>query len=362
MHAMNVAGAEVLVKQLIQRLGEQISPIVYCLDSIGELGHELQRNDVRVLCLNRTPGIDWRLGKRLADEIHQHQIEVIHAHQYTPFFYSALAKLRGARAKVLLTEHGRHFPDEVSTRRKLVNRFLLQSFADRSTACCSFSADALRENDGFQSVSVIRNGIDASDFVPRADSQTQVELRGALGLDQNLKYVACVARFHPVKNHELLLDAWKLVQRQEPNARLLLVGDGEQRERLEMKSKMLDIDSTVEFLGIRSDISEILRAIDVFVLASKSEASSLTILEAMASECPLVLTDVGGNCEHVDHNVEGLLVPGDAGSLAGAIVKLLDDPEKRRELGRSARRRVERDFSLANVVDSYFRIYQRLAK
>jgi len=363
MHVMQVAGAEVLVQRIIEELSDAIEPVVFCLDEIGSIGHDLQVQGIQVVCLNRTPGIDWRLGHRLAKSLNQHQIEVVHAHQYTPFFYTALARWMGAgKSKVLFTEHGRHLPDIVSPRRRLANRLLLQKCADVTNACSEFSASALREKDGFSAVSVIRNGIDVSLFHARGDAAEHMQLRARIGLRQDLKYVACVARLHPIKDHETLLNAWRQVSQQHGDARLLIVGDGERRVHLEQLAKDLGIDTSIEFLGVRNDISEILRVVDVFTLSSQSEASSLTLLEAMASECPIVVTNVGGNHEHLSDGEQGLLVPrGDATQLSRSIVRLLDSPDESHRLGKAARERVCRDFDLDTVVKSYSRLYQELA-
>src|SRR5579862_1622331 len=89
LHAMQVAGAEVLVKETIERLGDAIAPTVLCLDAVGVLGQKLQEQGIEVLCLGRRPGRDWRLPLRLARVLRERKIEVVHAHQYTPFFYAA---------------------------------------------------------------------------------------------------------------------------------------------------------------------------------------------------------------------------------------------------------------------------------
>ncbi len=363
MHVMHVAGAEVLVQRIIKELSDVIEPVVFCLDKIGSIGHDLQKQGIQVICLNRTPGIDWRLGHRLAQNLNRHQIEVVHAHQYTPFFYSALARLMGAgKSRVLFTEHGRHLPDVVSSKRRLVNRLLLQKCADVTNACSDFSAAALSEKDGFSAVGVIRNGIDVGLFPARGDEAEQKQLRDRIGLKSELQYVACVARLHPIKDHETLLNAWQRIAQQRDNARLLIVGDGERRIHLEQQAKDLGIQTSIEFLGVRNDVSDILRAVDVFTLSSHSEASSLTLLEAMASECPIVITDVGGNREHLEDGEQGLLVPrGDATQLAQSIGRLLDSPDVGHRLGEAARKRVCREFDLESVVESYSQLYQKLA-
>src|SRR5687767_3402307 len=150
LHAMQVAGAEVLVAETIRRLGSRISPVIFCLDAVGSLGGRLIAEGIPVIAFGRKPGLDLRVSVRLAREIRNRRIEVIHAHQYTPFFYGAIAaRLSGIRPQVIFTEHGRHYPDEVSPRRRAINRLVMSRLADRVNAVCDFSARSLAEKDGF---------------------------------------------------------------------------------------------------------------------------------------------------------------------------------------------------------------------
>ena len=365
MHAMQVAGAEVLVAEIIERLGSRLQPTIFCLDDIGQLGRQLIADGVDVVCLNRKTGIDRGLAFRFAREIRQRQIQVLHAHQYTPFFYTALARAVGSRGTpIILTEHGRHWPDVVSAKRRWCNRLLLSRFADRINACCQFSASALAKVDGFPGdrVEVIYNGVDTDQFAQRPTADKRTALRTKLGLDINRQYVAMIARFHPVKDHESLLRAFQIVCRKRDDADLLLIGDGELRDRLEALVKELDIGDRVQFWGVRHDVPEILRSIDVFTLSSVSEAASLTLLEAMACGCPVVVTEVGGNPEIVADGQTGRLAPRqDPSALAAALNDLLDDPAHARTLGEQARRSILQRFQLQQAVARYESLYAELA-
>src|SRR5262249_31716192 len=110
LHVMQVAGAEMLVAQTIRRLRPLIDPVVFCLDDVGQLGVRLQQDGVPVVALGRRPGIDFRVAFRLAKEIDGRKLDVIHAHQYTPFFYTALGRTVARRSvPIIFTEHGRHY-------------------------------------------------------------------------------------------------------------------------------------------------------------------------------------------------------------------------------------------------------------
>jgi glycosyltransferase involved in cell wall biosynthesis len=361
MHVMQVAGAEVLVTETIRRLGTRIEPTVFCLDAVGPLGEQLLGEGVPVISLNRRPGRDWRLIWRLARELRQRRIDVIHAHQYTPFFYAGLARIASrGRARVILTEHGRHYPDTVSPVRRAVNRLALDHLADAVNACCGFSAHALARIDGFSArrIEVIENGIELDRYGPAPD---RAALRQSLGLDPTRRYAVTVARFHPVKDHRVLLHGFQQAAAVHPEFDLLLAGDGPLRNDLVELSRSLGIAHRVHFLGVRSDVPTLLQAADLFALTSQSEAASLTVLEAMATHLPVVVTAVGGNPEMVRHGVEGLLVPrGDAAGVAAAFLRLLHDPVAAAAMGAAGRARVEERYRLNQTVENYWRLYQRL--
>ena len=361
-HVMQVAGAEVLVRETIRRLRGRIDPVVFCLDAIGPIGEELRGEGVPVICLGRRPKRDYAVAWRLAQEARARGVQVVHAHQYSPFFYSALAKPLARNAfRLLMTEHGRHYPDVVSPVRRAVNRAVLSHLADAVTACCAFSARALCENDGFpgRRIEVVENGIDLGRHAAPAD---RAALREKFGLAPDRQYVTMVARFHPVKAHPMLLKAFAEVARVRPDVDLLLAGEGPGRPALEVMAKALGILERVKFLGVRPDVPDLLAAADVFALTSVSEAASLTLMEAMAAGRPVVITAVGGNPELVRDGVDGLLVPrGDHAACARAILRLLADTELAARLGAAARARAEEAFSLARTVDRYYRLYRRLA-
>ncbi|HEX4347315.1 MAG TPA: glycosyltransferase [Vicinamibacterales bacterium] len=362
LHTMQVAGAEVLVAETIRRLGPRITPVVVCLDAVGQIGARMTAEGVPVVALGRAPGFDFTVARRLAAEVAAREIEIVHAHQYTPFFYTALARLlTRQRVHVMFTEHGRHFPDIVSPKRRLVNRFVLSRLADEVNGVCRFSTDSLARADGFgrRPMEVIENGIDLPRYDDAADKDA---LRVRLGLDPSRSYVACVARFHPVKDHATLLHAFARVASARPDVDLLLAGGGPLQDTLEELARSLGIRQRVHFLGIRDDVPDVLRASDVFSLTSVSEAASLTLLEAMGTGLPVVVTDVGGNPEIVADGETGFLVPrGDAGAVAAALMKLLADPATARSLGAAGRRRVEERFQLDRTIGTYYSRYAAAA-
>ena len=305
---------------------------------------------------DRRPGVDWSVARRMAAAIRERELDVVHAHQYTPFFYSAVAKalVRG-KPRLILTEHGRHYPDVVSRKRRWANKLLLARMANAVTACCQFSANGLAANDGFdpRRIEIIENGIEVDRYGPPSGGRETPE--------RPARTIIHVARHHPVKDQATLLRGFALAAPDLPGVTLQMVGDGPLRPDLENLTRELGIADRVQFLGIRSDIPDLMRSADIFTLTSLSEAASLTLLEAMASGLPAVVTDVGGNGEIVRHEKEGLLVPrGGAAQLAAAFKRLHADPAFARRLGNAGRERAFNRHRLENTVDQYLRLYERV--
>jgi L-malate glycosyltransferase len=331
LHRMDVAGAEVLAAGLCRKLNGLFRCVLLCLDDRGPLAEQLMREGVAVEHLHRRPGRDLALARRLRDACTRHRIDLLHAHQYTPFFYAAcsrtpLAGLRKCRTPILFTEHGRHYPDIRKPRRVLANKLLLRR-GDRVTAVAEFVRQALVRNEAIPAhrIDVVHNGIDPGAYTHTSQADRDAarqRIRAELNLAADQPVLLQVARFHPVKDHATAVRAFAQVHAAHPDAVLLLAGDGERRQAIQQLAGELRVANGVRFLGVRRDVRDLMAAADVFVLSSLSEGLSVTLLEAMAAGLPIAATDVGGNGEVIEHSITGLLSPrGDAGQLAGHITR-----------------------------------------
>lgn len=362
LHQLAYAGAEVLAAALARQLVDRYQTVFLCLDGLGQLGETLQAEGFPVVQLGRQPGIDLAVAKRIRQAVADHKIDLLHAHQYTPFFYSALSRKLRHTPPILFTEHGRHYPDQRKFKRVVANKLLWRQH-DRATAVGRFVARALVSNEGFprNAVQVIYNGIDPDAFMLPNRQQVRECLRQELGLNSDQPVVLQVARFHPVKNHATAIKAFSYVVEQLPHAVLLLAGDGQDKPVMQELAKQLGIGEQVRFLGVRTDIPQLMTAADVFVLSSLSEGISVTLLEAMASGVPICTTDVGGNGEIVEHTVTGLLSPRqDAKALGANIVQLLIDAPLRQKFADASRRKLLAQFNQQQMHDAYSKLYDTL--
>ena len=358
-HGLPVGGAEVLVTRIIRRLRDRYRVIVACLDEVGQLGEELSAEGIHVVQLDRRPGFDWNCVRQLRRLLIAEHVKLIHAHQYTPFTYALATRLFGRRPPVLLTEHGRFFPDCPSLKRKWLSRLLTDS-RDRFVAVGQSVRQALIDIERLPPprVEVVCNGIDLSPW--QTGNSQRTTTRAELGVSEDEFLVLQVARLDPIKEHGTAIRAIALAARRNPRIRLFIVGDGPESANIERLCTQ-DGHSRVTMLGMRNDVPRLLAAADAFLLTSLSEGIPVTVLEAMAAGVPVVSTNVGGVPEIVQDGITGLLAPSrDAARLADALVRLAENPTLRAELARSARNRVERQFSEQVMIASYDRIYREM--
>jgi glycosyltransferase involved in cell wall biosynthesis len=240
-------------------------------------------------------------------------------------------------------------------RRVPFGRFSLRLIANNATGV-SLNAEMTAEmrEAGFRRLVVIPSGVE---FPARVTSQGHHDARVHLGVDGPI--VLYVGRLDAEKGVDLLIDAWHLLQ--SPDATLLLVGDGPERQKLEQLATSGVNRTPIRFEGPSTDVHRYYAAADVFVLPSRSEGLSNALLEAMASGLPVVATDVGGNRQVIDTPLIGKLVaPSDPRSLRDAIAQLLANPAMRRAMGQSARAHVQAAYSIEGMLDCYERLYRTL--
>ena len=283
--------------------------------------------------------------------------DVVHSH--TGVWLKASRAAHIARVPVMVhTEHGRPHPVPLADR-------LIDNRASRWTDTVIAVSDALAEvlrrqvvHDPAR-VRVITNGVDVDTLRPPAD---RTALRVDIGLPTDVPIIGSIGRLEPVKNYQLALRAFARLGAT-PGAPpiMVLAGDGSERASLEALARELGVAPRVKFLGWRDDTERLYGAFDVFTLTSRSEGTSVSLLEAMSSGVCPVTTDVGGNRAVLGPGLESLLVPGDdAEALAAAWQRQLADPVLRAALGTQARRRVAAGFSLTRMVEQHVSLYREL--
>jgi glycosyltransferase involved in cell wall biosynthesis len=261
------------------------------------------------------------------------------------------------RPSVVHTKHGRNHPDD--GRRVMVNR-VAAAFSDRVVAVSEDARKVALEVERIEPhrLVVIRNGVDTAKVCPGDGS----DARRALGVLADTFHIGCVARLSLEKDHATLLEAFAMLRARLPQAHLTLVGDGALRTELEELAARLGVREAVTFKGFTSDVASLLPAFDVFALASRTEGTSLTLLEAAAAGLPIVATRVGGNAEIVVDGESGLLVPaGEPRAFADALFALAMSGD-RRVMGARGRDGVVARYDLANMVAAYDTLYTEVLR
>jgi glycosyltransferase involved in cell wall biosynthesis len=360
LHAMNVGGAEVLAAALARQLAAQFQFVFACLDDLGPLGEELRQEGFRVDVLGRKAGLDLACARRLARWAADCGAGLIHAHQYTPFFYARAPVWLGGRPPVLFTEHGRFYPDLPNRRRMLFNRLFLRP-CDRVVAVGRSVKQALIDNEGIpaERIDVIYNGVPLECFA--RDARARHEVRQELGIAPPSPVAILVARLDPIKDHVTALAVAARVRQVRPDFRLLVVGDGPLRADLECRVQAMNLTGTVQLVGLRTDVPRLLAAADLFLLTSLSEGIPVTLIEAMGACLPVVATRVGGVPEVVADGQTGRLAPAsDPDALAAAVLELLADGSLRQRLGAAGHARALSLFSQQAMHAAYARLYRQM--
>lgn len=357
---MRIGGTEMVIKNIIEGNNDiELDMSIFCIETpIGPWGQELQRNGVPVHCHERKPGFDFSLISALRNYIKTHEIDILHCHQYTPWVYGAFAAAL-TKTKVIFTEHGRFYPDSSSPKRRIINPVLLQ-VTDAVTTISNATKQALQEFEFVPTrrVSVIYNGIKP---LINSTEPNRRALRDSLGILGDEKVIGTISRFDPIKNHAMLLHAFKQLFESHNNVKLLIVGDGEERENIEKVIDKLSLKNNVVLAGYQTDPTLYLSLMDIFLLPSLSEGTSMTLLEAMSLGKPCVVTDAGGNSEIVSHNETGLVTPNDnSEEFAKGISLLLSNPLLIKEMSEKATLIFNKKFGEEVMNSNYRYLYQRL--
>jgi len=359
-NALHPGGTEKLVVEMSRAFAPEFRVRVVCLDEPGVWASELRMLGIPVYCLWRQPGLDLRMSLKLASLLRKWRAAIVHAHQCTPWFYAALARLLYRRPKLLLEEHGRFYPEPDRPLRRLVNRVLIRRLTHRFVAVSEDVRQRLGRYEGLDTagVDVIYNGVRAEE--PTSPKQREGS-RQEWGFAASDFVVGMVGRFDPIKNLPMLVQALDAAHRREPRVHALLVGDGPELSSIRALVERLGQQDAVRLAGFRQDSRRLLQCMDLFVLSSFSEGTSMALLEAMAAEVPVVVTAVGGNPEIVIAGETGWVVPsGAVEALASVIVEAARDPQRCRRFGEAGRRRFAEQFMLEAMLANYRRIYGEL--
>lgn len=356
---MRIGGTEMVIKNIIEGSDSNLFDMsIFCIEKqLGPWGIELKKSGTKVEVEERKPGFDISMLLKIRNYLKNNRIDIAHCHQYTPWVYCVIAAA-GTKTKVIFTEHGRFYPDFSSWKRKLVNPLLIK-ITDQVTAISSATKMALTQFEFIPSdkIKVVYNGIKPLQI----DIDDVNKIRTELDIKDGSIVFGTIARLDPIKNHQMMLQAFKLVKERYKNARLVIVGDGEELQNITVTIEQLDLKNDVILTGYKTNPTSYLATFDTYLLSSFSEGTSMTLLEAMSISKPCVVTDAGGNKEIVLNNKTGFVTPNDnAEAFADAMIKLIKNPQMHKEMSRKSVERYRELFAENAMNNSYEKIYKAL--
>ena len=319
-----------------------------------------------------SPADDYAAFKRVSAMLREFRPRIVHTHMAkagaigraaTALYNRSLAPAE--RARVVHTYHG-HVLEGYFSPAKTALFVGIERRLARSTDRIIAISPAIRDELLYQhrighadQYRVVPLGFDLS-ALSAIDDKARADARVSLGIDRSSHVVSTVGRLTAIKQHQLFLEAAKLIANPDATAIVLLAGDGELRSALEETARDFGIADRVRFLGWRRDLATIYGASDVFLLTSRNEGTPVALIESLAAGVPGVSTDVGG-VRDVLQNDTGVVVPfGDAAAMASAVTQFLGDANRRRAMGDRGRISVVARYGIDRLVDDIDALYREL--
>ena len=330
-----------------------------CLKDGGALADDLTARGIPVFRLPPPRGrADYFAATKIARILRRQRIDVIHTHNTSAFIDGGLAALLAGTPTHVHTDHSRLFPDK---RRYMIAEYVMSHFAYRVVGVSDHTVDELRryERIPLSKLTTIPNGIDAHAFDRDRDGTAK---RRELGIPLTSTIIGAAVRLTEQKGLTYLLQAMPRILAAQPDTVLVIAGEGVLADSLREQARSLGVQEQVRFIGPRRDIPELLAMFDLYALPSEWEGLPMIILEAMASGCPIVASDVGGVRMAVRDGENGYLVQArDVDALVQRITALLGDGRRRRQFGEVGRRFFRERFSAEAMAAAYARLYTREA-
>jgi glycosyltransferase involved in cell wall biosynthesis len=289
------------------------------------------------------------------------QPDIVHTHMHQGGFIGRVAAWRAGVPVIVHTFHGHALGGEYGALRTRLF-ILAERFAARRTDTLIALTQSLRRQLHATyrvarpgAISVLPLGLDLSGFA--STPRHQGHFRAARGIAPDAPLIGIVGRLALVKNHALFLQAAARLHARRPDARFVIIGDGELRAEIEAQMVALGLGAVVQFTGWQRDLTPVYSDLDVLVNSSINEGTPTPIIEALAAGCPVVATAVGGVPDLLEHGRLGLLVlPDEADMLADAMELALDNPPE----GADARQLMLKRYGIDRLITDLDALYHGL--
>jgi glycosyltransferase involved in cell wall biosynthesis len=357
---LSTGGAQITLLRLLSAIDRnRYNPSVICFNNgNGIIAKEIKNLKIPVINLGMTHKGRIDAFLRLSRLIHDAQPVILH----TWLFHANITgRLLGRLNKVPIIITSRRNINIGGKWRELLKR-LTSGLDDKVIAVCEAvrQAEIVSSKIPAEKVVTIYNGINPLYFAPVSIDASR-KIRNSFEIPDDAFLLGAIGRLHPSKGFNDLISALAYIKATTNSVRLIIVGEGELRDSLELQIINHNLSGTIKFAGLRNDIPEILSSLDVLVSPSLWEGMPNVVLEAMAAGKPVVATSVGGTPETVVDGETGLLVPPrNHEALATAILRLLGNSELRTRMGHAGRERVLNHFSIQRMVTKTQHLYKEL--
>ena len=370
LHLVNqysIGGAEVVLANLCRHSSSNINNIICSFNAPDETFVKSQGALQTVVTLQKRVGNDFRIIPSIISIIKQHNINIVHAQGWATYLEGLIAaKINLQRkCKFIFAFHGKTIEDikfGIFLRRILAKK-AASYFTDKIIAPSNNMADDYCKTFRISKkrICTIYNGIDLNHFAKKVPNAKE-----KIGINANNYVVGFVGRLDPIKNLTGLFTTFnmflkKLSHSSRKNITLLLVGDGEEKNKLKKLSQQLGLENQIVFFGPSNNVPRCLSAMDVYIQPSLYEGNSITIIEAMAASLPVISTDVGGTSEIINNDVDGFLSqPDDYACMANKLFDLYNSPSLRQKIGTAGKMAVYSKFSVERMVEDYEQLYNNV--
>jgi len=354
---LGTGGVQRRLSCLLPYFNQERFNFLICSFQDGPLRKVLEKQGFEVVIIKRRSKLDFGCIFRLIKLMKERQIDIVHTHTHKPNTTGRIAAILARVPVIIANEHN---VDEWKSKFHLFWDKLLVRYTDKIVVV-SEAVQRFYESLGIPSPKfhLIYNGIELEKFSRKVDV---IKKKKELDLEESSLVIGTIGRLHPQKGHYFLLEVAGELVKKYPDLVFLVIGKGYLDEELKGKVESLNLRKKVLFLGDREDIPQLLAIMDIFVLTSLREGFPNSLLEAMASSLPVVVTDVGGNRELVVDGESGLVVPPkDVPSLGRALSTLLEDEELRERMGKAGLERA-RNFSIEKMAAQTEQLYEELLR
>jgi glycosyltransferase involved in cell wall biosynthesis len=359
-------GAERVAMEIAMRLDPSRFESVYCASrflpgweggSVQVAEERLQAAGVRYFGLGRRASWDLHRWIPLYRALRRERFDVIHTHMFGSNAWGTVIGRLARTPAIVAHEHTWSF--EGRPLRRLVDREVIGRGSSVFIAVSQADRRKMIEIEGVkpEKVLFVPNGI------PMPPPPSGADVRAELGIPPGAPVIGSVSVLRPQKALDVFIRAAVPLLRDYPDLRVLIAGEGPLKGELTELVRSLAVQDRLLMLGFRSDVPDVLAALDVAVSSSLFEGSPLAVMEFMEAARPIVATTVGGVPDLIDDGVHGLLVPpADADALGAAVRRMLDDREAARAMGERARERRRTDFDVELMVRRFESLYVRLVE